>query len=177
MKQRLKNKNSQQINYIFLQKAIYILPYNSPPSIAIMVSILVNRHSNMFFYIWWGYSNQLIAHRKKVLIHYNIKTSVMASKINGGSIVCSIVCSRVHQRKHQNSASLALVRAIHRWLVNSPHKGPATRKMFPFDDVTMMYWRITDIIYAPMPLVCAIRHCQWQKRGDKIKLWLQFKIR
>ena len=26
---------------------------------------------------------------------------------------------------------------IHRWSVNSPHKGPVTRKMFPFDDVIM----------------------------------------
>ena len=38
-------------------------------------------------------------------------------------------------KKHQSSASLAFVRLIHRWLVNSPHKGPVTRKMFPFDDV------------------------------------------
>ena len=28
---------------------------------------------------------------------------------------------------------------IHRGPVNSPHKGPMTRKMFPFDDVIMMY--------------------------------------
>ena len=28
-------------------------------------------------------------------------------------------------------------RGIHRWLVNSPHKWPVTRKMFPFDDVIM----------------------------------------
>ena len=35
------------------------------------------------------------------------------------------------------SASLAFVRGIHRWPVNSPHKGPVTRKMFPFDDVIM----------------------------------------
>ena len=41
------------------------------------------------------------------------------------------------QRKHQRSASLAFVRGIHRWPVNSPHKGPVTRKMFPFDDVIM----------------------------------------
>ena len=27
------------------------------------------------------------------------------------------------------------MRGIHRWLVNSPPKGPVTRKMFPFDDV------------------------------------------
>ena len=41
------------------------------------------------------------------------------------------------QRKHQNSESLAIVRGIHRWPVNSPHKGPVTRKMFTFDDVIM----------------------------------------
>ena len=33
--------------------------------------------------------------------------------------------------------SLALVRGIHQWLVNSPQKGPVMRKMFPFDDVIM----------------------------------------
>ena len=29
------------------------------------------------------------------------------------------------------------MREIHRWPVDSPHKGPVTRKMFPFDDVIM----------------------------------------
>ena len=37
----------------------------------------------------------------------------------------------------QSSASLAFVRGIHRWPVNSPYKWPVTRKMFPFDDVIM----------------------------------------
>ena len=41
------------------------------------------------------------------------------------------------QRKHQSSTSLAFVRGIHQWPVNSPHKGPVTLKMFPFDDVIM----------------------------------------
>ena len=45
--------------------------------------------------------------------------------------------SRTDQRKHQNSASLAFVMGIHRDPVNSPHQGPVTRKMFPFDDVIM----------------------------------------
>ena len=31
------------------------------------------------------------------------------------------------------------VRGIHRWLVNSPHKEPVTRKMCPFDDVIMLH--------------------------------------
>ena len=30
-----------------------------------------------------------------------------------------------------------LCEGIHRWPVNSPHKGPVARKMFPFDDVIM----------------------------------------
>ena len=47
----------------------------------------------------------------------------------------STVYSGADQRKHQSSASLAFVRGIHRWPVNFPHKGPVTRKMFPFDDV------------------------------------------
>ena len=42
-----------------------------------------------------------------------------------------------NQRKHQSSASLAFVRGIHWWPVNSPHKGPVTRKMFSFDAVIM----------------------------------------
>ena len=42
----------------------------------------------------------------------------------------------VDQRKHQSSASLAFVRGIHRWPMNSPHKGAVTRKMFSFDDVS-----------------------------------------
>ena len=34
--------------------------------------------------------------------------------------------------------SLTFVRGIHRSPVNSAHKGTVTRKMFPFDDVTMV---------------------------------------
>ena len=63
--------------------------------------------------------------------------SAMAFQITGVSIVYSTVGSGADQRKHQSSASLAFVRGIHRWPVNSPHKRPVTRKMFPFDDVIM----------------------------------------
>ena len=38
--------------------------------------------------------------------------------------------SGTDQRKHQSSASPAFVRGIHRWLVNSPHKGQVTQKNF-----------------------------------------------
>ena len=41
------------------------------------------------------------------------------------------------QRRHQRSSALAFVRGIQRWPVDSPHKGPVTRKLFSFDDVIM----------------------------------------
>ena len=70
--------------------------------------------------------------------HYDdVIMTAMASQITSLTIVYSIVYSGTDQRKHQSSASLAFVRGIHRGPVNSPHKGPVTRKMFPFDDVIM----------------------------------------
>ena len=62
----------------------------------------------------------------------------MASQITSLTIVYSTVYSEADQRKHQSSASLAFVQGIHQWPVNSPHKGPVTRKMFPFDDFIMV---------------------------------------
>ena len=70
--------------------------------------------------------------------HYgDVAMSAMASQIIRPTIVCSTVSSSADQRKHQSSASLVFVPGIHRWSVNSPHKGPVTRKMFPLDDVIM----------------------------------------
>ena len=59
----------------------------------------------------------------------------MAPQITNLTIVYSTVYPGADQRKHQSSASLAFVRGIHRLPVNTPHKGPVTRKMFLFDDV------------------------------------------
>ena len=79
--------------------------------------------------------------------HYNdVIMSAMASQITGVSIVCSTVGSGKNQRKQQSFASLAFVRRIHRWPVNSPHKRSVTQKIFPFDDI-IRYWNafvITD---------------------------------
>ena len=63
--------------------------------------------------------------------------SAMVSQITSISNVYRSVCSDADQRKHQSPRSLAFVRGIHRWPVNSPHERPVTRKIFPFDDVIM----------------------------------------
>ena len=56
-------------------------------------------------------------------------------------------------------------REIHRWPVNSPHKGPVTRNTFPFDDVIMNI--ISDSASAscvtnssaPMVMLVWLAHC------------------
>ena len=69
----------------------------------------------------------------------------MAYQITGFSIVYSTVCLGADQRKHQSSASLAFVRGIHRWPVDSPHKGQVTQKLIPIDDFIMRIFVIGSI--------------------------------
>ena len=92
--------------------------------------------------------------------HYNdVIMGANASKITSLTIVYSTVCSGADQWKHQSSASLAFVRGIHRGPVNSPHKWPVTRKMFPFDDIIMSccstFW---NKLYSQMNRACWYCH-------------------
>ena len=74
------------------------------------------------------------------LIYYgDLIMGTTAFQITSLTIVYSTVYSDADQRKHRSSASLAFVWGIHRGPVNSPHKWPVTRKMFPFDDVIMIF--------------------------------------
>ena len=97
----------------------------------------------------------------------------MASQTTGVSIVYSTVCSWVDQRK-QSSVSLAFVRGIHRWPVNSPHKGPVTRKMLPFDDIIMRQEKAsenticnTSLFHSGLNLFTY--YSQWHHWYDKTK--------
>ena len=83
-----------------------------------------------------GVAFYVILPHKKDACHYNdITMGAMASQITSLTIVYSTVYSGAVQRKHQSSASLAFIRGIYRWPVNSPHKVSEPRKIFPFDDV------------------------------------------
>ena len=86
--------------------------------------------------------------------HYDdVRMGLMASQITSLTIVYSTVYSGADQSKHQSSASLAIVWGIHRGPVNSPHTGPVTRKMFPFDDVIMTDTKIFQEKIHPCPNV------------------------
>ena len=105
------------------------------------------------------------------IYNYNdVIMSAIASKITSVSIVYSTICSGADRRKHQSSASLAFVRGIHRSPVNSPHKGPVTRKMFPFDDVIMSLCQIICDIdkypCLPQQLQSLLKFALWSSVSD-----------
>ena len=72
--------------------------------------------------------------------HYcDVIMGAVASQITS----LTFVYSTIYWGTDQSSASLAFVRGIHRWPVNSRHKLPVTLKMFPFDDVIIEYgWNL-----------------------------------
>ena len=91
----------------------------------------------MLKYMWYWARK---SHWSKWPHDNDVIMSTMASQITSLAIVYSTIYSSADHRKPQSSASLAFVRRIHRSQMNSPHKGPVTRKMFAFDDVIM--WNI-----------------------------------
>ena len=107
----------------------------------------------------------LVNYQFYMIWHYNdIIMGAKASQITSLTSVYSIVYSSEDQRKHQSSASLAFVQGIHRGPVNSPHKWPVTRKMFPFDDAIMDNVQIN-------PLMMMLKHqaiCNHNADQDQI---------
>ena len=98
----------------------------------------------------------ILSHLKKVTIKYmntlkpeqngpphysDVITSAMVCLITGVSMVYS-----TDQRKYQSSPSLAFMRGIHRWPVNSPHKGPVMWKIFLFSCLRLRQWPVTYLI-------------------------------
>ena len=84
-------------------------------------------------------------------IHYSdVIMGAMASQITGVSIVYWTICSDTDQRKLQSSASLAFLSGIHRWPVNSPHKGPVT-------------WKCFHLMTSSCPGAASVGLCWWLK--------------
>ena len=79
--------------------------------------------------------------------------SAIASQITSLMVVFSTIYSGTDQRKHQSSVSLAFVRGIHWWL-NAPHKGSVMQKMFPFDDVIVIW-----VFFLSLLQSCCMRYC------------------
>ena len=105
----------------------------------------------------------------------------IACQITSLMIAYSTAYSVADHRTHQSSASLAIVRGNHRWPVNSPHKWPLTRKMFPFDDVIMPQLQVGNlVVQSPLTTWSNIRRYCIRRNDvrDKTKVmnsyWLQY---
>ena len=71
-------------------------------------------------------------------IHYDdVRMGAIASQITSLAIVYSAFYSGVYKKKTSKLRVTGLCVGNSPGPVNSPHKGPVTRKMFPFDDVIM----------------------------------------
>ena len=115
------------------------------------ISIIKIRRSRESFMFTMGIHILIRLHLVPTSLHLMpesyllVRTSAEHLFASGRVIGCKMFCalqwarwrlkSGAVQRKYQSSVSLASVREIHRWPVNSPHKGPVTRKIFPFYDV------------------------------------------
>ena len=99
----------------------------------------------------WQYFHKVKPLRVAVAVctwHYSdVIMSTMALQITSQGY--DYLLNRLLRRRSKKTPKLrvtGLCEGIHRWRlcegnspVNSPHKGPVTRKMLPFDDVIMMY--------------------------------------
>ena len=96
----------------------------------LVVKSPVDNRSALIHVLAWGKHAKGHSHHQ---YYSDVKMGTMASQMTS----LTIVYPGADQRKQHSSASLAFVLGIHRSPVNSPHKWPVTRKMFPFDDVIM----------------------------------------
>ena len=108
-------------------KALYKLRFEDVTELCAVLCTRLLGVLNTSNSLWYG----------EACIHYSdVIMSTMASQITSLTIVYPTIYSGVDQRQHQSYASLAFVRGIHQWPMNSQHKGPVTLKMFSFDDVS-----------------------------------------
>ena len=68
---------------------------------------------------------------------YITAMSVMSSRITGQSTVCSTFSSDKQHRNIKGPYHRPFVKGIHRWWVDSFHKGTVTQNTFSFDDIIM----------------------------------------
>ena len=104
----------------------------------------------------------------------------IAFQITSLTIVYSTIYSDADQRKHQSSASLAFAREIHRGPVNSPHKWPLTRKMFPVEDVIMATREVYLFIYSKLHSLKIMQRCYYGNNRSyllmQIIIWNRWRI-
>ena len=117
----------------------YLFAFHMIPTLkALTMSKFIHKEDNGILFLSCILIIMPVNGISKHALYGDVIMGAITSQITSLTIVYSTVYSDADQRRHQSSASLAFVWGIHRGLVNSPHKWPVTRKMFPFDDVIIL---------------------------------------
>ena len=128
------------------------------------------------YHLWWEHSSQGQCLRQSFLFHVTAVDCCHAIRVvvdresvwpcgyhelhlwqntHCSDVIMSAIASQitsltiVYWTVDQSSASLAIVRGIHRWPGNSPHRGPVTRKIYT--SVWRRYHEQILIIYFKSP--------------------------
>ena len=109
-------------------------------------------------------------------IHYSdVIMGAMACQITVVPIVYSTVCSDTDKKNPSKLRVTGLVRGIHRWPVNSPHKRPVTRKMLMRSSYSYhryppgVMYNVTR--HALQPKKCIIEWIVYVKPGCILYRW------
>ena len=122
---------------------------------------------------FWCWGRKIPAARGQWYHYSDVIMGAMAFQITSLANVYPTVYSGTDQRKHRISASLAFVRGIHRWPVNSAHKWPVTRKMFPLGDVIMM---ATDALAPIIVSISAAMILALYDKGALVLLLVRYSL-
>ena len=117
---------------VYLSVSVLAVPVTMDNTLHLTSSLIGWAHTQNDPCLLMGYTN--------AVSHYNhVIMSAMGTQITGLLDCLFNRLLRRSSKKASSSASLAFVRGIHPWQVDSPHKGPVTWTMFPFDDVIMSH--------------------------------------
>ena len=104
------------------------------------------------------------------IVRYSHYNDVLMSVSNHRYL--DYLSNRLFRRRSKKTSKFrvpGLCEGIHWSPVDSPHKGPATRKMFPFDDVIMMQTSYSVMMKKFTPLsreniILEVLHRPWYQR-------------
>ena len=154
------------VNYLIMVIALFFLDWCNSFIIHGCFTIAISVRS---------WSIRVISTSAQPQDHYcDVIMGMMASQFTSRTIVYSTVYSSLDQRKHQSSPSLAFVRGIHWWPVNSPHKRPVTRKMFPFDDVIMITRQSATAYFVGCTVYMRLKYDMMTFVGTEIKAYIMY---
>ena len=110
-------------------------------NVGAVLALISLRHGSHFIKACWAQNSNFV--KIDILVHFCWMKNTLQWRHNGHDSISNrqpreCLLSRLIGLRSKKTSKLAFVRGIHLRPGNSPHKGPGTRKMFPFDEVIMM---------------------------------------